>query len=82
MTGKFPLLETADGTLFESAAIARYFASLNPSAGLIGSTAYERAQIDQWIDFNLSSIAAHLRPIYSATFGWGSDEGAYTEALT
>jgi glutathione S-transferase len=43
LTGKFPSLETADGNVFESAAIARYFARLNPDAGLAGQNFTEQA---------------------------------------
>jgi glutathione S-transferase len=41
LTGKFPCLETADGTIFESAAIARYLARLNPDAKLAGGNNFE-----------------------------------------
>ncbi|KAJ7628743.1 glutathione S-transferase C-terminal-like protein [Roridomyces roridus] len=47
---KVPAWEGADGfTLFESAPIARYIASLAPESGLLGKTAKEAALIDQWI---------------------------------
>jgi elongation factor 1-gamma len=43
LTGKFPSLETPEGHLFESAAIARYIAKLNPEKGLYGNNAFEQA---------------------------------------
>lgn len=46
LTGKFPCLETPEGTIFESAAIARYFARANPETGLAGVGPLETAQID------------------------------------
>mgnify|MGYP001561911369 CR=1 FL=1 len=46
LTGKFPCLETSDGTLFESAAIARYFARLNPDKHLAGMNNRESSEID------------------------------------
>jgi len=46
LTGKFPCLETPDGTVFESASIARYFARLNPDTKLAGVGPYEQALVD------------------------------------
>ena len=40
-TGKFPILELDDGKIvFESQAIAGYFARLAPSSGLLGSSTF------------------------------------------
>ncbi|KAJ7493540.1 elongation factor 1-gamma [Mycena latifolia] len=48
--GKIPAWEGKDGfKLFESAAIARYIASLAPKSGLLGKTAEDAALIDQWV---------------------------------
>ncbi|KAJ7206665.1 elongation factor 1-gamma [Mycena pura] len=48
--GKIPAWEGKDGfMLFESVAIARYFATLAPNSGLLGHTAEDAALIDQWI---------------------------------
>ena len=50
-TGKVPVLETPQGTIFESNAIARYVARLRSDADLYGRTFYESAVVDSWIDF-------------------------------
>jgi glutathione S-transferase len=71
VTGAFPVLENQDGILFESAAIAKYFARLNPSANLSGQNLREQAEIDQWSDFAKCSIVPALRHVMSASFGWG-----------
>ena len=42
-TGKVPVLETPQGTIFESNAIARYVARLRSDADLYGRTFYESA---------------------------------------
>jgi elongation factor 1-gamma len=82
LTGKYPLLETEDGTLFESAAIARYLARRNPEAGLLGKNAYEAGLVDQWIDFNQTSLLPNLFPIYRSVFGWASiDAEHFNESL-
>ncbi|XP_074296200.1 elongation factor 1-gamma 2-like [Silene latifolia] len=49
--GKVPVLETPDGPIFESNAIARYVTSLKADNPLYGSSLFEKALIDQWIDF-------------------------------
>ncbi|KAG5650010.1 hypothetical protein H0H81_001088, partial [Sphagnurus paluster] len=80
--GKIPALETSDGfLLFESVAIARYVAGLNPAAGLLGKDLQEATLVDQWIhladlevDANTSNIGQLLagkitpysKPIHTA----------------
>lgn len=82
LTGKFPALETEEGVLFESAAIARYIARKNPASGLLGANEHEASQVDQWIDFVNSALMAHNFVIYRATFGWMPvDVETYTESL-
>ena len=54
--GKVPALETANGSIFESNAIARYVARLRADTGLYGSTFFESAQVDQWVDFCSTAI--------------------------
>lgn len=49
--GKVPLLETPQGCIFESNAIARYLSRLRRDTGLYGENVFESAQIDAWVDF-------------------------------
>jgi elongation factor 1-gamma len=44
--GKVPVLETADGCIFESNAIMRFVARVNPGAGLYGKNAFEQGVVD------------------------------------
>mmetsp|Transcript_22227 Transcript_22227/g.26690 ORF Transcript_22227/g.26690 Transcript_22227/m.26690 type:complete len:1164 (+) Transcript_22227:109-3600(+) len=65
--GKFPVLETAEGPIYESNAICRYLARLNwfrPSGAisLYAGTVYEQGLIDQWID-NIVSEAEPVAPV-------------------
>jgi glutathione S-transferase len=46
MTGKFPLLETPEGCLNESVAIAKFLAHGHPT--LLGADEWQRAKVDQW----------------------------------
>jgi elongation factor 1-gamma len=48
--GKVPVLQTPEGAIFESAAIARYVARLGDKS-LYGKTVFESGQIDQWVDW-------------------------------
>ena len=49
--GRVPILETSNGTLFESNAIAKFIGGLNPATNLNGSNFFEEAQVSQWLDF-------------------------------
>lgn len=67
--GKVPTLETPEGPIFESNAIARYAARLNGDAHhLYGRSVYQAGLVDQWIDFSVNEIdlpaAAWLYPIF------------------
>jgi len=53
--GKVPVLETDEGSIFESSAIARHFARISGTP-LLGSTEYEEALVNQWVDFAASEI--------------------------
>ncbi|CAI9115094.1 OLC1v1015928C1 [Oldenlandia corymbosa var. corymbosa] len=57
--GKIPVLETPEGPVFESNAIARYVTKLKADNPLFGSTLIEYGQIEQWIDFATTEIDAN-----------------------
>ncbi|KAL3147918.1 hypothetical protein ABBQ32_002628 [Trebouxia sp. C0010 RCD-2024] len=57
--GKVPTLETPQGGVFESNAIARYIARL-ADKHLFGKTAIDMAHVEQWIDFSTTEISAQL----------------------
>ena len=81
ITGKCPTLETAEGYLVESAAIARYIARIG-AGNLHGATSLEQAQVDQWIDITHSTLEAPEMTIMKATFGWAVVEtDAYNTAV-
>mmetsp|Transcript_28942 Transcript_28942/g.48841 ORF Transcript_28942/g.48841 Transcript_28942/m.48841 type:complete len:448 (-) Transcript_28942:119-1462(-) len=50
-TGKVPVLNTPQGALSESNAIARYIARYQRDSELYGSTFFESGQVDSWVDF-------------------------------
>lgn len=82
LNGKTPMLETPEGNIVESAAIARYLASQG-EGHLGGANAWETAQVNQWIDFSHTTVFPHLYPILRAVFGLGDavDSDVYNNAV-
>jgi len=69
--GQVPVLDTPEGAIFESNAIAKYVSRIgNKSAQLLGSTAYEQSVIDQWIDFINYNISEGSFYLYGHILGW------------
>jgi elongation factor 1-gamma len=54
--GKVPCLDTKDGPIFQSNAIARYIARLRADSGLCGGSFYESGQVDSWMDFCTNEV--------------------------
>jgi len=69
--GKVPVLETPDGPIFESNAIARYVTRLKENNPLYGSSLIEYAHIEQWIDFATTEIDNGLSRWYYPRAGFG-----------
>ena len=69
-TNKFPLLETPQGNLSESGAIAKFLA--DGHATLLGSNDVERAQIDQWVAW-IQSVGMSGYPAYMAILGQSTE---------
>jgi len=77
---KVPVLETPQGCLFESNAIARYVARLG-GANLLGGSAFAAGQVDQWVDFcNNELEPARGIWLYPIMGYLAYNEKAYTEA--
>ncbi len=80
VTSKAFYLTTPEGTVLESAAIARYIASLGEGK-LGGATAFETALVNQWIDFYNSTIEPLAQKIHRGSFGTGAiDQETYNQA--
>uniref|UniRef100_A0A8R7QR18 Elongation factor 1-gamma 2 n=1 Tax=Triticum urartu TaxID=4572 RepID=A0A8R7QR18_TRIUA len=58
--GKVSVLETTDGPVFESNAIARYVARMKADNPLYGSSLMEYSHIEQWIDFSTTEVDANI----------------------
>ncbi|OIV91513.1 hypothetical protein TanjilG_08925 [Lupinus angustifolius] len=68
--GKVPVLETPDGPVFESNAIARYVARLKGDSSLLGSSLIDQAHVDQWIDFSSLEIDANILKVLLPRVGF------------
>ncbi|KAL5199687.1 hypothetical protein ABZP36_020890 [Zizania latifolia] len=69
--GKIPVLETPDGAVFESNAIARYVARLKDNSSLCGSSLIEYAHIEQWTDFSATEVDANIARWLYPRLGYG-----------
>ncbi|XP_022885638.1 elongation factor 1-gamma 2-like [Olea europaea var. sylvestris] len=58
--GKIPVLETPDGPIFESNAIARYVTRLKADNPLYGTSLIDYGRIEQWIDFATTEIDVNI----------------------
>ncbi|XP_024024550.1 elongation factor 1-gamma [Morus notabilis] len=58
--GKVPVLQTPDGPIFESNAIARYVTHLKADNPLFGSSLIDYAHVEQWIDFATLEIDTNI----------------------
>jgi glutathione S-transferase len=50
-TGKVPILVTDNGIITESSVIMRYFSELATKQGFAGRNLFERAQVDEWLEY-------------------------------
>ncbi|KAJ0644923.1 putative glutathione S-transferase, Thioredoxin-like superfamily, elongation factor 1-gamma, plant [Helianthus annuus] len=74
--GKVPVLETPNGPVFESNAIARYVAY---GSSLFGSSQIEYGQIEQWIDFSALELDENIRGWYIPRLGYANYIKPYEE---
>jgi elongation factor 1-beta len=81
--GKFPMLELADGSMiYESMAIGEYIArSSNFSGALLGRSAFEEAEISQWVMFAATGNMQHIGPIYRNTWNIEWNPESYAAAI-
>lgn len=57
--GKVPVMETPEGALYESDAIAYYVANAVANSTLLGSTPYEKALVQQYVSFGSLEVSAN-----------------------
>jgi elongation factor 1-gamma len=74
--GKVPVLETAEGSIFESGAIARYVARLRQDTGLYGKTFFEAGQVESWLEFSTHELEVPVSTWISPILGYGKFNAA------
>ena len=68
-TTTFPFLETKEGNISESKAIG-YYLCQKYKPELLGQTVFEKAKINQWIEFACCEINRCYKSIIYPIFGW------------
>lgn len=80
VTSKSFYLAAPEGSVLESSAIAGYISSLGEGK-LTGATPFERAQVNQWIDFYNSTVEALSQKVLRGSFGTAAiDSEVYNQA--
>jgi glutathione S-transferase/translation elongation factor EF-1beta len=81
--GKMPMLELADGSMiFEHIAIAEYLARTSVFSGMLcGHSAFEEAQIAQWVGISAADNINHAVRIYTNTLGYAYNPEDYADAV-
>jgi glutathione S-transferase len=78
---RVPVLETDEGTLFESAALCLHIADLHPDTGLIPAPgSHERATVYQWSFFAMTELEPAMIRMILARRGADAEEIAKAEA--
>eukprot|EP00296_Roombia_truncata_P000148 JP435811.1.p2 GENE.JP435811.1~~JP435811.1.p2 ORF type:complete len:405 (+),score=184.09 JP435811.1:1-1215(+) len=81
--GKLPILETADGVLFESGAIVRYIARIRADTELFGNGFFQAGEVDQFVDFAASELDSLMGSIILPVLGCAPpNKQAMTAGLT
>jgi len=79
--GKVPTLDSPDGPIWESNAIAKYITRKGNDKGLYGANDYESSVVDQWIEFYRSQAEADIAQWYYPVGGWREfDRQKYEDA--
>jgi len=82
-TGKAPVLQTPNGVIFESNAIARFIAKIRRDTGLTGNGLYEEAAIDSWVDFAANELELPSSVWFYPALGYMPfQKAAYEKAKT
>jgi len=64
-----PTLEAPEGPIYETNAIIRYLARSNEGSNIYGKNDFEKAQIDQYLDWVILTLEPALLPIFVTVLG-------------
>ena len=80
-TGTFPYLETPEGTISETYAIIKYILS-NYNTSMLGESAFQKAQVNQWVEFSHQELSRHHKACLYPILGHGEfDKDAADKGL-
>jgi len=80
--GKVPVLETPEGYLYESNAILRYVARYNDNSTIYGKDNFERALVDQYLDWISLTLEPAAEKLLFPLYGYAPlDKAKYTQDL-
>jgi len=80
--GLVPTLETPEGFIYESNAILRYVARYNDDSKLYGSNDFERALVDQYLDWTALTLEPALGGVLIPVVGLSAyDKTKYDQSL-
>jgi len=68
---KIPVLETPEGSIYESNAILRYIARQSKGVKLYGASKFEEAQVDQYLDWTATLLEPALYAYTGVYTGYG-----------
>jgi len=67
----YPFLETEEGQIvYDSQAIASYFARVGNAQHLLGNSAFEQAQVDSFVAFSATGVWGLAKKVGRQVFGW------------
>jgi len=79
--GQVPTLDTEEGAIWESNAMARYVARKGDRT-LLGNGDYEASQVDQWIEWTRSRLEQHTWTLFAPVLGYNAfDQSKHDAAL-
>jgi len=68
--GQVPTMDTPDGPIWESNAMAKYVARKGHDKGLYGANEYQASVIDQWVEWVRSKIETQISDWLYPVFGY------------
>ena len=80
--GKFPIFEDENGeVIYESGAIAAHIARVSGNEDFLGNSAWERAEVNQFVSVGLSgAMPSNIKVVYNV-FGFKNDAASYGEGV-
>merc|ERR1711935_282148 len=79
----FPILELEDGRMIsQTNAVCSYLLKVGGKADMLGSTAWEAAQVNCWTSFVTTTVDDKWKGIILPAFGMGGDKAMWEESLT